>query len=779
MSGNGQGYDGKPSDYYQVAPGFTCQSKPAPLAEVSILADGDPLLSENRNDQCNALQNQPIPSVDFSSYNPDFVGYREKIFERLTNPDFATLTRYAEAWCKPQNLGSNNYDIVIHVDSNTQQSTAEIFFQDQSGNTRFVPEFAVFRNINPNLAHYNADSFDLNIDRSIPAPEAWWFYHGQFTGSVDGQNINEEVICRMSAGKLLTTVQKIYAGNGAWNSYVQKSDSSLDLYSQPDKPCTPTIDGARTDCFHGGEKLSVLAWGSTCDQVSIQDQLGAFRWLCRDSSDGAQFVTVGLNGGKGLRDLITGTSWRDNFVDIYKGGVLTYESIPQPWWINPVTPLPDNSAPGAPSINLTGAGTVFTLAQSRASAGYALSDDHQAIVSLNGSILNAAASISTNCFQTNNILSVGFTVGPSSCLIGIEDHHYEWIEADMDGAASQVQQLLGIANSNFDKIINGKYSNSTRGISLHRNNYSLYDSLIIQNTLEGMYSETGSRYDIFQNLNLQNNANYGIDFDNWPSYNFAYINLRESGSLTGIQVRGQPYATFNGISVQNNTGVGLHTDISFTSNQTAESVLAVKNTTGFWSDRTSDGVWSDIATFNNSYAGARVEPESFTGITNNKFTGNLIMGGNASNCKIDMVGLNAVGLGIIDPTCTDSGLDGSSTYTGQLSDAILNIGCSVSNNAIVCSNRSWPLTPSGSNACPAELASAAAVLSGAGQYYLPMAVEIIEDGIGNDNGLCEAGESCYYRPLFQIIDMTTYDLGRKPCTIDSGPLKGTKVYLPN
>lgn len=59
--------------------------------------------------------------------------------------------------------------------------------------------------------------------------------------------------------------------------------------------------------------------------------------------------------------------------------------------------------------------------------------------------------------------------------------------------------------------------------------------------------------------------------------------------------------------------------------------------------------------------------------------------------------------------------------------------------------------------------------------YLINAFEIIGDGVGNDNGLCESSEACIYSPNFGVYqgdgDFTT-----KSCTFSNGTVSGVTMY---
>ncbi|MCM2279142.1 MAG: hypothetical protein NDJ89_13785, partial [Oligoflexia bacterium] len=59
--------------------------------------------------------------------------------------------------------------------------------------------------------------------------------------------------------------------------------------------------------------------------------------------------------------------------------------------------------------------------------------------------------------------------------------------------------------------------------------------------------------------------------------------------------------------------------------------------------------------------------------------------------------------------------------------------------------------------------------------FLRNAMEILADGIGNDNGVCESNESCLYAPNFGAYQGEGDPSGNE-CTFQAGTLSGIRIY---
>ena len=137
-------------------------------------------------------------------------------------------------------------------------------------------------------------------------------------------------VLTLSACEPLESVQPVYSGHGAnWLEYV-KADGSGEA-------CDPDIKGYAS-CVNGGEKLSFDAWNlDSCDGLTAQDDLRAFGWSCDDSEGHARFLSTRMHGQ--LARLITWgdtPSWRPNAIRVKDGDRVVAQSAVEAWWTNPI-----------------------------------------------------------------------------------------------------------------------------------------------------------------------------------------------------------------------------------------------------------------------------------------------------------------------------------------------------------------------------------------------------------------------------------------------------------
>jgi len=132
-------------------------------------------------------------------------------------------------------------------------------------------------------------------------------------------------------------VVPLYPQNGAgWNDYLRADGS--DAFTASDAACDANPYDA---CLHGGElrRFPLPDTITDCTDVTVEDDLGAFDWVCRVTDDGGvEVVSTGLAAGKGLRDLLDfdQIAWRVNRVRVFRGGSQVADSGAGIWWGNPV-----------------------------------------------------------------------------------------------------------------------------------------------------------------------------------------------------------------------------------------------------------------------------------------------------------------------------------------------------------------------------------------------------------------------------------------------------------
>lgn len=77
--------------------------------------------------------------------------------------------------------------------------------------------------------------------------------------------------------------------------------------------------------------------------------------------------------------------------------------------------------------------------------------------------------------------------------------------------------------------------------------------------------------------------------------------------------------------------------------------------------------------------------------------------------------------------------------------------------------------------CAAKTVAASDNIVFNGVTFLRNAIEIDGDGVGNDNGICESGESCVWAPNLGA-DQGSGAISQGYCTVNSGPLTNIRVY---
>ena len=223
--------------------------------------------------------------------------------------------------------GSGDFAISVRVEGLSTElalelNGAETIMADASGVFVFETRLAA------------ADTYDVTFDSPLgetcSATEA--------NGTVDS-DVEVSVSC-------LPLVRPAFASAPAWLDYVDGSGSA---------PCNADNVTRYGDCIHGGERRVVYVPGAVdCDGVSGEDSLQSFVWSCDDSGPYVQLESDGLALDHGLKtviDFAAGAFIAMNVDITAPTGVVTTE--PAVWWDNPIV-----EAGGAP---LDAAGTIYLV----------------------------------------------------------------------------------------------------------------------------------------------------------------------------------------------------------------------------------------------------------------------------------------------------------------------------------------------------------------------------------------------------------------------------------
>lgn len=349
------------------------------------------------------------------------------------------------------------------------------------------------------------------------------------------------------------TVAALYSNGANWNEYVV-NDGGGNPFAALDNPCAGTETGHNA-CIHGGEiRMVDFPPLSNCTSLSLTDTLSAFNWTCDQSSGHVKYIGS-LKPNKGLRDLVGASAWLNNSVTLQLSGTTIGTSTPGAWWSNTVMALPSN--PSGPSmINLSTAGTVYTVTSPYTTAGYSINADRISIVTLAAGGLNWYNG-SGNCDYMNAV--------PSSfdrCMLVSANMKYLWLELNMSGGTNGEFGLL-LNNTRFAHVMHSNFKDFTGaafayGIGLTGAfNSTLYDFSVVNATIPlsidggdhnfvrgfrlgrgtlssgGLLMINNSSYNIFSDGRLTDNPN-GVGIDVMASNNtFQDLNISNIGGNSG------------------------------------------------------------------------------------------------------------------------------------------------------------------------------------------------------------------------------------------------------
>ena len=423
-----------------------------------------------------------------------------------------------------------------------------------------------------------------------------------------------------------STVDPVYPVNGFnWNDYVTWTNKggANTVFNQPDTACAGTEVNYMGGCIHGGEKRKyVVAGKTTCAGLSAGDSLGVFSWFCDASSGVATFYSKGLVAGKGLRDLVTGSSFIPNSLIVTLNGNPLVQSESAIWWGNPVAPLPVNrNATDAP-VALTVPGQIYTLSASDSTSGYDIFGVKKvSIVTLGNSVLSYSGYATNWCKDLDG--SIG--AGNYAAILCAGTGNFGWIEGNFNGNNTSNQIGYFIA-STFVRIRNSSFYNMNAGvvttqsaldmdsqsnnfllenISVYNNvgvGVAMYDpqhgilknSIITNNTQQGLYLYTSGTGAVYYQDVISNNGSYGIWTDPIVQGNQLIGSLVTNNGDAGIHMR-DPNSPLGAqaITVSNNlnTGIDYYTNAGY--GTAISNAVVLNSTNGVKSD---DGGWANTFT---------------------------------------------------------------------------------------------------------------------------------------------------------------------------------------
>ncbi len=369
----------------------------------------------------------------------------------------------------------------------------------------------------------------------------------------------------MTCGPDLGAVGPLYPTNGAsWNDYV-KDDGSTAL-TATDTACDAATD---TACLHGGEHRALALTGTpSCTGITAADVLGAFDWVCDDSSGTATLLSTGLKADKGLSHLLEFALpwWAENHLIVHDGAAIHGISSTGDWWANPVEAA-------NPLGTLGDAGKVYTLAADSLN-NYTLAANKVALAAAAGVVVDG--------------LNYGYGIAAAN-------RDFIWVDGVTVDATSNDRGVSWL-NVRFSVLRGVNALNAGTG---ERNGIALYGST--HNTLHGMQAGAngangiyldGSTGNALRLVTVSGNTGSGIRLNDASSNNTLSTVTATGNGATGVHL-------FNG-----SNGNALST------------VVASGNADGIVLSTVTGNTLSDISATGNTDDGILV----FNGADNNTLT---------------------------------------------------------------------------------------------------------------------------------------------------------------
>lgn len=594
-------------------------------------------------------------------------------------------------------------------------------------------------------------------------------------------------------------VQPFYSGFSKINEYIANDFGRL---ASTGAVCTSGLVGDFQKCIHAGLMRFASVPGQTsCSGITGEDSLGAFEWVCDDSTAVVRLVSVDFAQAKSMSDLIDfgASQFKNNLLRVYKGGSLIASSSLTAWYDNSIV-----SANTGGTLNT--AGNEIYLITANPNTPITLSGSNLALVGQPGLVVTGSAATDENVLTVSGHFNyIETTVDASSDTTGIllsasnfstlrnsrvtnsKSHGIEVTNSDANllkyiwlsgnGTNGTAYNLNVAANSDYNVIDHAVVSRSLNyGIAVDGVASKVSNSTFFENTAEGLFFESANG--ILFNITTFNNGSYGLRIDNSSTdvsvYNVTAVNNADSGVAIYWQ---SDNAIVRNILGVNNVNDGLV--ISDVDNSTVENVVGAQNSSDAYETNTSTGhsYYGQFRFLNNGSSPCTIDTSGTPGMTGAcvvttgdgnviKDTTNSILMNNSFLAKVASDSVNGT-----------AGVSASATIAiGSVSDWLFfeNQWRGWGNNgagfidatnrgkcSATCQVYDWRLSSSdtGNAGAPVVLnlnslfnnGDAGSAIthtdSSAGTVtFLKNAVEVMYDYVGNDNGLCESNETCIYTP---------------------------------
>jgi hypothetical protein len=493
-------------------------------------------------------------------------------------------------------------------------------------------------------------------------------------------------------------VLPLYPTNGAdWNTHVK--NNGVDRFSATGAACDGSEVGRYEDnCVHGGAaKVADLPSRTSCAGLSATDRLGLFDWICDDQGGSVRFFSDRIARGMGLKDAVDfsgGGAFMANALDVYDGTTLIAESTPGAWWSNPIVVDNDGMLAGEAV-----AGTIYLVNTALPSDSYIFDADRVTL------LVDPATPVSSLVAFTGSGSAPFDSV--ASAFFWVEgtfesDAQAPWV-AISDGVFPRVRRFDCFSCSyslelnatgvgaivedseahcpNFEPEAIGAYpspSAYSQSDAVFRDLRLLGCGLFVEGERSTVYRaqvyearDAVSLYGqntVVVETSAHNSSGQGFGVREWGGTVLAATAAMAAGS-EGYRL--ENFDANSDLTVLASTAAlatgsyGQWFDV--VDGMLLQDALLVSNDWGLLLQQ-SKGIVDNLVTVSNGRDG--VEVVGLAGGNALTFTGVLKVGSNLQDCY----NTAGAGGGIIDQTCTDTGAAGSSSYSGETSDAIFTPG---------------------------------------------------------------------------------------------------------
>ena len=478
-------------------------------------------------------------------------------------------------------------------------------------------------------------------------------------------------------------------------------------------------------------------------------------------------------GSASLSTLVGESGWKNIYFSATGPNGNTWTSAATTWWTNPVYTLPSNPSTCSGGSGYTCVGNVAVLNVPSAvyvldpnsgvtTQGYNIAASNIAIAPSLSSPIVYSGSGTLNFYSLNGGTSTPDSVG----ILASPAENFLWIEGVYAGSSGTLPGY-GIFHYGLNRaVLRNLFVQTIAGPLMQFTNVKgsvLSGVKLSHNTTGHGFYMSSSSYNRINWLSISDTSGNSIYMP--TSSNNVFQSLVLNGGAIGIYVpsgatTNNTFSTTSTLKFTGNLIVGINTTadcsaVSTSNGITSTCAIAGSSTANVVTSQTLLGAFASVAS--DSYNSTI--PYTYGSITNWVFFDSFLR-----NWGI--------------PWASGAGSCASGTcYVNDFRISATNGGVILND-----SNSGTSVTPNhtfinGAN-CISELSGSAVFTDFSALTYLQNAVEVPGDFAGNDNGLCETGETCMYTPNFGAYQ-GDYTSAPETCIFQNGTISNVTMLGPN